>query len=991
MSSLRSSQVRSAREDSRDKSTQAGPSLLRTEKVASPQLPLPSTTSVSFDKNKSGLAQNALSHTPQTPPQYPTASVPHLPSQSSVAKTSITSTTPQVTERDGSPPSDRQIQPHNPACTGPASPYQETVTPAPVSNRRTTHEDRAPSTGSDPIDTSSDGYRPQGSEQLPTAGAKAVPRQLNVNLEELHPITAVTETPRPLTPLRVIDSSATTVPLVSEKANSPLKAASDEEAPLPHLFHAGPSTPEEQLRREEAQSLNAFSPQTEPASVQRPTSQPITSSSDVRSGDLVHIPSLDQQAVNSAKGNTESRNASSVHPRSPDQRTAGVLREVPEDLTLSQRPPIHIDTTVVPQGHKEPSRKTPDQTVQSKEKPSAVNGLSRGTATAHPSSPARMTTRVSSGALRQKSVSEILGEAPKPSPHPTEKSPAEILAPESPGFRPRQSDLREREKERSKLSTVVFAKQPRTDHDRSAESNDQKALQAQDEQRDYLLSLFHYQASQSRSPSISALLSTSHKTLTTANQFTDLQEKQMYRITRRIYDMQNTHHWPLRQVERSAEPARPATHWDALIGHIKWLRTDFREERKWKLTLAKNLADWCAEWVASPFERRPSLQVKVTKRISGHRRHLSAQSTEKRLSVSHSNMNDDGSVPASTPDLVPSREDDSSDFVEDDSPILDVSRTRAPAAIFSLAPEDVVFELKKSPVADRLLSELCLYQPWVDTDTPNPEFTHRTFDNEWNTALLPVSRYATGKLVFVNDRLPRKRSRYDYESESEGRNSQPVVGNLPPEQSDVALFNPENKHIRDRIHGGHAFRPPSEYPMPSQSFFEARSSSQWTISEDDELKRLVQDYAYNWSLISSCLSFPSLFTSGAERRTPWECFERWVALVGLPSDMVKTQYFRAYHARLEAAQRTVHAANQALQQQHANNPQLPIRRRTSLPVRVERRRNNKSLILIQAMSKLAKRRETAAQKQQHGMKTLNFKGWRMTWVRNVCRELTYLQ
>ena len=164
--------------------------------------------------------------------------------------------------------------------------------------------------------------------------------------------------------------------------------------------------------------------------------------------------------------------------------------------------------------------------------------------------------------------------------------------------------------------------------------------------------------------------------------------------------------------------------------------------------------------------------------------------------------------------------------------------------------------------------------------------------------------------------------------------------------------------------------------MPSVGFFESRSSSQWTYAEDDELRRLVKEYSYNWSLISSCLTPSSLFTSGAERRTPWECFERWVGLEGLPADMSKTQYFRAYHQRLETAQRTVLAQQQAAQQQQQQQqqqqganaqPQPPVRRRTTQPLRVDRRRSSKHLALLDAMRKLAKKRETMLQKQQHGM------------------------
>lgn len=162
--------------------------------------------------------------------------------------------------------------------------------------------------------------------------------------------------------------------------------------------------------------------------------------------------------------------------------------------------------------------------------------------------------------------------------------------------------------------------------------------------------------------------------------------------------------------------------------------------------------------------------------------------------------------------------------------------------------------------------------------------------------------------------------------------------------------------------------------MPLQSFFETRVPSQWTWDEDNELKCLVRDYTYNWSLISSMLTSKSMFSSGPERRTPWECFERWVQLEGLPTDMQKTHYFRAYTSRIEAANRAVMQAAAAAQPQPMANGQMqqPPRRRTTASVRVDRRKNQKHLTLVDAMRKLAKRRETTQQKanQAAGMAAL---------------------
>ncbi|KAI9875033.1 MAG: chromatin modification- protein VID21, partial [Watsoniomyces obsoletus] len=180
-----------------------------------------------------------------------------------------------------------------------------------------------------------------------------------------------------------------------------------------------------------------------------------------------------------------------------------------------------------------------------------------------------------------------------------------------------------------------------------------------------------------------------------------------------------------------------------------------------------------------------------------------------------------------------------------------MSSTVPPAAIFSLGESEYNFAVDKTPAFDKLLNELPLYKPSVvEPDLSKSDLAEK-LDARWRNAVIPVSKYTVEKLETKDHKPPRKRSRYEYEVEtSSTRKTEP----LPPQEQNVALFMVENKHIRDRIHPGHSFRPPSEHPMPSQTFFETRSSSQWTHAEDDELRKLVKDYSYNWSLISSCLS-----------------------------------------------------------------------------------------------------------------------------------------
>ncbi|KFY23299.1 hypothetical protein V491_02595, partial [Pseudogymnoascus sp. VKM F-3775] len=555
---------------------------------------------------------------------------------------------------------------------------------------------------------------------------------------------------------------------------------------------------------------------------------------------------------------------------------------------------------------------------------------------------------------------------------------------------------RAREKERSKLSTVVFAKQPVTKDTKTSALVSAAAKPPGTEYPDYFMPLINAQSySAIRGyQTLEALLASAHKTITTTNAALPFQEAQAQKIIRRIHSLQNHDKWSLRQPKRSPEPIRPTTHWDELLKEARWMRTDFREERKWKTALARRAAYECALWVNGDQEQRDVLQRKVVVLESveqvdetmvdvGDVEALAEVNAEAGdvEAPADVNVDTDAEISHPTPDLVPSSDNDTPLDEFDDEPRISLLETVAPTAIFSLDNDDLVFGLSRSAASDKLLQELPMYGAPLkvhQSDLPTSEVDP---DASWRKPYLPLSKYIEGKIRFTDEPPPRKKSRYEYAEESDDED-EVVFGERQqrkpqePLQVDVALFNPENKHIRDRIHAGHQFRPPSEFPMPLQSFFENRHPSQWTWAEDDELKQLVREYQYNWSLISSMLTSKGVYYTAAERRTPWECFERWIHLEGLPADMQKTHYFRAYNSRLEAAQRSLLLQIQA---QAAQPPpavgSAPVRqiRRSTTSVRVERRRNQKHLTLVDSMRKVAKKRETTAQKQQQAQSLANMR------------------
>lgn len=605
------------------------------------------------------------------------------------------------------------------------------------------------------------------------------------------------------------------------------------------------------------------------------------------------------------------------------------------------------------------SHPTPPADVEMNDVPTLTERPRTPTQSSRP----RMTTRVSSGAIRQKSVSEMIADKSLSKAVLTPRS--SILSTSASPPRPKTRDPRSRG-----VSTVVFAKKSPRRGSKALQvyNEDYASLQgaSEDSSRDYLEGLFKYQAHHPpRSVPLQELVASARKTISTAGTLAMIREHQDYKILKRVYQLQNANRWSLRQIQKSVEPERPFTHQDQLLLEMKAMQTDFREERRWKQALAATLADWCAEYVHSSPEERAILRVNA--RIPQAMK--LAQSDD-----------------APTPDLVQSNahETESESFADEEELRTPLS-TNPPTGIFSLGFNDVVMKYQRTPASDTMFRELPFYEPMLEGASDGNPFSLA------EPPILPVSKYVTGKLVSQIRGPPKKRSRYDYDSEDEpstppsrsgtsAEHSMPSTpgrrlfcrNDLPPEMTDVALFNVENKHVRDRLQAAHQFRPPTEFNMPSVAFFENRTPSQWLWEEDQKLRALVKEFTFNWSLVAQQLSLPSTFVSGSGRRTPWECFERWVQLEGLPAEMSKTQYFRTYQGRLEQANKTVFAqyqAQQQLQQQtQGQTPAQPRRRPTTTPIRVERRRENRHLAIIDGMRKLARKRESAAHKQAESQK-----------------------
>lgn len=58
----------------------------------------------------------------------------------------------------------------------------------------------------------------------------------------------------------------------------------------------------------------------------------------------------------------------------------------------------------------------------------------------------------------------------------------------------------------------------------------------------------------------------------------------------RIEALKATGRWSFRQQARFVAPERSKSHWDHLLEEALWLQVDFRQEKRWKMACAYELA-----------------------------------------------------------------------------------------------------------------------------------------------------------------------------------------------------------------------------------------------------------------------------------------------------------------------------------------------------------------------------------------------------------------
>lgn len=86
------------------------------------------------------------------------------------------------------------------------------------------------------------------------------------------------------------------------------------------------------------------------------------------------------------------------------------------------------------------------------------------------------------------------------------------------------------------------------------------------------------------------------KCLMTSDWKVAFNEQRFVRAMARIEKLKAQGEWSFRQPKKQKGPVVRKAHWDHLLEEMKWLQTDFREERRWKMTVAFHLAHAVQAW-----------------------------------------------------------------------------------------------------------------------------------------------------------------------------------------------------------------------------------------------------------------------------------------------------------------------------------------------------------------------------------------------------------
>lgn len=419
------------------------------------------------------------------------------------------------------------------------------------------------------------------------------------------------------------------------------------------------------------------------------------------------------------------------------------------------------------------------------------------------------------------------------------------------------------------------------------------------------------------------LMPTTHKAVTTSMFETALTEGKINVVHSRIEELKRQGKWSLRQPTRFIDPMRNSkkTQWDNLLSEMNWMACDFREEKRLKIAtcglIAKSVADYWKFGKVCCIKTRP----------------IKFMTSPSESDDDQEDINDEDAT-------QPTSQIDEQDSID----ISELLKRPDPSTEFTLVqPPEVELEDYMKYLEEEEPSPFKL-----QIDTNDVKYSDKTlldgmpsfssfqhFDDNYESApLVPISKAL----------IPREDQTWFKMYIEQKEDQLPVV---PDPQKGLFGFS-----FRNRLTS--AIKPPQP---PSLRYLNLRTPTIWLPEDDQNLIEYVNQFSFNWGAVSAHLSKRPTrsYQSNIERRTPWQCFERYIQL----NDAFQIADMRGHNYM---------AATKWLE--HAHHIQATTKRRISpLGVGVESiQRGHKRLrwaSMFEAIRKCMRKRENVTKPNQN--------------------------
>lgn len=404
------------------------------------------------------------------------------------------------------------------------------------------------------------------------------------------------------------------------------------------------------------------------------------------------------------------------------------------------------------------------------------------------------------------------------------------------------------------------------------------------------------------------LLLRAHKTLTTSAYETSLVEGKVSVLHSRIEELKRKNGWSLRQPRRPIDPflqfgklsspedaninvMNKKTHWDNLLSEAKWLSMDIKQGKRWRMAqcvfMAQSVLDFWTYGEVCCIRRRKIVH------LTREQIEEAAQKFNKKFNsdleftaVTEHTENKDQLNEIEDTHATESGESENLDVLMQDndknSGLIQHEQTSNDDVVKQLEDTEDYYMFDRSEIPERKLPVVSYDQYMAETKDASP-FKLFADVNAMTVAEVAVvdnlPEYAPFSTKEVDHLVERERYAH-------------VSALLPPPDEEPEYEKLVFKKLDDtgksqiRCSKNGLFGPYRRInilkpPKPSSiSQLNIRIPTIWLPQDDKYLIKYVSDFSFNWDIISAHLSPKPTkgYTSNIERRTPWQCFERYIQL-----------------------------------------------------------------------------------------------------------------